>query len=120
MKAIFVVVVRWVSSPINPALVDAVMSEAGDWVRVTGDTWIVVTDLGPTFIRDLLLKHLSTEDQSMILPINPYAPADGWMPPWVWQWLRDQTAVLHLPARTPEPTRAPLPSIPPPGNRLPR
>ena len=118
MKAIYVVVVRWVSSPINPSLVDAIMSEAGDWVRITGDSWVVTSDRGPTFIRDLLLKHLSRDDHTMILPVNPHQPADGWMPPWVWQWLSDQAATLNVPS-PPAPPRLPLPPIAPPGNKLP-
>ena len=96
MKTIYVVTVRWVISPINPPLIDAVMTQVGDWIRVNAETWLLTTAETPTNIRNLLMKHLSSEDNWLVLPINPYAPADGWAPEWVWAWLRNQSAVLHL------------------------
>ena len=87
MKTIYVVNVRWVSSPLNPPLIDAVLSQAGDWIRFNAETWFVATTQTATEVRLLLYKHLAAEDNWLVMPIH--APTgDGWAPAWIWQWFQ--------------------------------
>ncbi len=103
MKVIYAITVRWIVSPVNPPLIDAVLSQAGDWIRFNAETWLVASTTHPTEIRNLLLKHLSPQDNWLILPINPYMAADGWAPEWVWEWLRNQVAGIAPPPPPPQP-----------------
>jgi hypothetical protein len=108
MANLFMVTVRFVSTPLNPALIDAVVSMKADWIRFNLETWFVASNSSPTELRMLLHKHLLPEDNFLILPIDPLH-ADGWAPSWVWEWFsRHRNNLTPLPPPPP-------PGPPPPG-----
>lgn len=85
MAKLYMVTVRFVATPLNPSLIDAVISMRGDWIRFNLETWFLSSDATSTDIRILLQKHLMTEDFFLVLPVDT-ASGDGWAPQWVWDW----------------------------------
>lgn len=99
----FVVTVRWVYSVVNPPLIDAALSEIGEWIRFNAETWFVNSDRSPTEIRNLIIKHMSIEDNCLVVPLALYEPADGWAPPWIWEWLAKQGVAVAASRQPPPP-----------------
>lgn len=101
MANLYMVTVRFVSTPLNPVLIDAVVSMRGDWIRFNLETWFLATDATPIEVRLLLQKHLMVEDFFLVLPVDT-ASGDGWAPQWVWDWFtRVRNQYNPLPANPP-------------------
>jgi hypothetical protein len=57
----------------------------GSWWRYFGDVWIVDTELTVDQMTVVLLEHLHTKDDLLIIGIQ--APYQGWLPDDAWEWL---------------------------------
>lgn len=108
MPRVYCLSIRWVTTPINPILMDGVVGMLGDWIRLSAFTWYVSTTKSAADIRQLLSKHLLPDDSFIISPVE-VRELDGWAPAWIWQWLVD-----HNEERLGGPDGVPLPTLFPP------
>lgn len=58
----------------------------GDWIRYSATGWIVWTNYTPQQISSYLRQAINPEDQLLAIYLDASA-YDGWMPPWVWNWI---------------------------------
>jgi hypothetical protein len=85
-ESVYFVSVRWVETPIQPEMIDAALNIFGDWLRYTGDTWLVATDRRPEEIFNRVCVGLTQADSVLIIQTTP-AIHHGRAPAWVWQWI---------------------------------
>jgi hypothetical protein len=86
MTKLYSLNIRWVKTPISPEIVDVVLSEAGDWLRFDGWSWLVYTPRTAHDITNALRPKLSPEDGILIIACdaNDYS---GFAQQWVWDWI---------------------------------
>lgn len=101
---IYIVTLRWIDSPINPEMIDAILAQRGDWLRWNGWTWLLASNSAPSEIRGSLMQRLSANDNIIIAEVSSTS-VDGWAPKWVWDWIIDRSRSDY---------RAPVPLPPPP------
>lgn len=92
MSKIYLVAIRWVKTPMNADLIDAVLMPplAKDWLRYNGNTWFVKTDASAQEVFLAVGKVLQKDDSTFITNIGATDLA-GWAPPMVWDWFKRNT-----------------------------
>ena len=99
MSKIYVVTMRWIQTPQNPEMIDAVLAQHGDWIRWNGWTWFVHTQDQPSKVREAILRRLTNQDSLFIAEINN-SGLEGWAPQWLWQWFQSRMETQY-PVPTP-------------------
>lgn len=114
MAKFFVVVVRWVETPIHPPLVDGILGIHGDWLRFTSDTWFVFSNENAKQVSDHIQSALRPNDSVMAFEV--VTPMSwGFAPPWVWEWFSARTHVNAAPGSVEQPSYyLPQPPVQPP------
>ncbi|MBB4590147.1 hypothetical protein GGE50_006074 [Rhizobium leguminosarum] len=100
MSKIYLVTLRWIETPQNPEMIDALLAPFGDWIRWNGWTWFVSTGWVPSSLRAAIMARLKSNDSLIICELTP-ATLEGWAPPWVWDWFN--TRWFPKPTLTPPP-----------------
>ena len=59
---------------------------AEDWIRYSGNCWIVWTSNDPNAWHAALKPHMRPDDQFLILGLKN-GIAVGWLPQWIWDWI---------------------------------
>lgn len=89
MGKVYVVTVRWIQTPQNAEMIDAVLGQYGDWIRWNGWTWFIQTAHLPSTIRAAVLQRFTNQDSLLIAEINK-SGLEGWAPQWVWDWFNSR------------------------------
>jgi hypothetical protein len=67
----------------------------GDWIRYSPTGWLVWTNYTPQQISDYLKPQLNPNDHMLVLFVDPVGH-QGWMPPWVWNWIATKMPYSQL------------------------
>lgn len=91
-NSLYVILIKWEVTEFNPPLIEAVISNKGEWLRISGWSWLFWTNLDSTAIRNIIRKHLDDSDSLLVLRVKVAADADidGWLPRWAWDWIYDK------------------------------
>jgi hypothetical protein len=68
--------------------IKAALGQATDWVFYAGCNWIVYSNVSISDWAIHLRSVINSEDSLFICEICNITESDGWMPPWVWEWVR--------------------------------
>jgi hypothetical protein len=69
--------------------IDSVMSQFGDWIRVSPTQWFVWTDRQKALGEALSAARINPTDQFVMVAVQAEA-AGGHAPSWIWDWLNDK------------------------------
>jgi hypothetical protein len=86
MPKMYQVSVRWVKSSMEPARVDSVLGNHGDWLRFHSMLWLVWSNSNATVITGSVKSVLLPEDSILVMAVDLY-DMGGWAQPWVWDWI---------------------------------
>jgi hypothetical protein len=79
---------------INASAVEAVLNGMSDmdWLRIGPHVWVLYTNRPIDEIRVNIHGILQLKDAFMLFSsFNPeHASCNGWLPEWVWDWLRSK------------------------------
>lgn len=110
---LYMISLRWIDTPINPEMIEHIISRYGDWLRWNGWTWLLASRSATAEIRQALTARLQPNDSLIIAPT--FAPGmDGWAPEWVWTWARQRGDPNYVPSALPPPPPPPPPPNPAP------
>ena len=66
---------------------EPVFGKAFDWVRYSGNCWIIYTNTDiPTWVARVR-EHMGPNDNVIICELANIRSSDGWMPKWIWDWV---------------------------------
>lgn len=89
MKKFLHVSIVWRSTPKLPDQLKPIFNLADDWVTYGNGNWIIYTGEDASVWQGRVIAMLDvSQDGCFISEISDVHDTSGWLPAWVWQWLR--------------------------------
>jgi hypothetical protein len=88
-KKYFQITFHFSGQPIAKELESTFTTLAEDWLRYSGNCWIIYTSKQPAELFNALKPFLKNpQDQILILELKKnQGVLHGWLQPWIWDWL---------------------------------
>ena len=99
-------------NPPNPngtLLVGQNIQNSALWSHYMDNLWIIDTSETLEQLNARLMHHFQGTDRLMIVALNLWNQYTGWMPPELWNWIRQRTTANN-PQQPPLMTLPPLPT----------
>ena len=76
--------------PKAPEVLEATLDKAFSWCRYSPTTWILWSNTSASVWSDRVRKHLDPGDHMFVCALD-MSERQGWLPRWVWEWIRNPT-----------------------------
>jgi len=109
MSKFFHVSIIWVNQIKPPDQLRPIFDLAGDWVFYGNGNWIIYTSEDAYTWQGRIGAIIGPDDSFFLCEIADIRSSGGWLPKWVWDWIRrDRSSFIP-------PISGVLPRIPPLG-----
>ena len=90
MSSFLLITIAWQKTPLtmeNVEKIDVALGHFGEWFRISGTAWMLVTELNEHVLYGALKTQLTAEDFFMITSFDPTTYA-GWGPVEIDEWIK--------------------------------